>query len=83
MKATRLMSASKKLKLDSGEAYGASFSQSFLSEVNAEVQLDIALRERLADTLESRIVWASALKESLKNGACYFPLPLSPLTEIS
>ena len=40
----------------------------FLSEINAQVDLEIALRYRLADTVESRIAWALILQESLQNG---------------
>lgn len=40
----------------------------FLAEVNAEVDLEIALRHRLADTVQSRIAWALTLQDSLQNG---------------
>lgn len=40
----------------------------FLSEINAQVDLEIALRHRLADTVQSRIAWALILQESLQNG---------------
>ena len=40
----------------------------FLSEVNAQVDLEIALRHRLADTVQSRIAWALILQDSLQKG---------------
>jgi hypothetical protein len=40
----------------------------FLAEVNAQVDLEIAIRHRLADTLQSRIAWALILQESLQKG---------------
>ena len=49
----------------------------FLSEINAQVDLEIALRHRLADTVQSRISWALILQESLQKGmhlSCNFPV---------
>lgn len=39
-----------------------------LADVNAQVDLDIAIRHRLADTVQSRIEWALILQESLQKG---------------
>jgi hypothetical protein len=39
-----------------------------LSEINALVDLEIALRHRLEDTVQSRITWALILQESLQKG---------------
>lgn len=37
-------------------------------DVLADLDLELSLRERLADTLESRISWALILQESLEKG---------------
>lgn len=42
------------------------YSDSLISDVDAEIALEISLRKRLVDTLESRIAWAMALKEILQ-----------------
>lgn len=34
----------------------------------AEIDVELGLRKRLAQTLESRIAWASLLLDSLQNG---------------
>lgn len=39
-----------------------------LAEINAQVDLEIALRQRLADTVQSRIAWALILQETLQKG---------------
>lgn len=74
------MSSPKRRRLDddnymrsgfSSESQG--FSHRFLSDVNAEVTTEIALKEQLSDTLESRIAWALMLQDSLKKGVfCLF-----------
>ena len=48
--------------------YGVHMDDAFLSEINAQVDLEIALRHRLADTVQSRIAWALILQESLQKG---------------
>lgn len=35
----------------------------------ADIDLEIALKQRLADTIESRIAWALILQETLQKGA--------------
>jgi len=42
--------------------------EAFLSEIDAEVDVEIALRQRLAETVESRIAWALILQETLQKG---------------
>jgi hypothetical protein len=44
-----------------------------LSEINAQVDLEIALRHRLEDTVQSRITWALILQESLHKGMNLVP----------
>ena len=39
-----------------------------LAELNAQVDLEIAIRHRLANTVQSRIEWALILQESLEKG---------------
>ncbi|KAH9481504.1 hypothetical protein JR316_0006031 [Psilocybe cubensis] len=66
------MSSPKRRKLnDAGIAHdfqGVEIPQRFLSDVNAEVETEIALKEQLSDTLEARIAWAMMLQDSLKKG---------------
>lgn len=40
----------------------------FLAEINAQIDLEIAIRYRLADTVQSRIAWATILQDSLQQG---------------
>lgn len=67
------MSSPKRRKLDNATTAdnfrGLEFPQRFLSDVNAEVETEIALKEQLSDTLESRIAWALMLQDSLKKSA--------------
>lgn len=44
----------------------------FLSEINDQVGFEIALRQRLAETVESRIAWALVLQETLQKGMHQF-----------
>ena len=57
------MSSRKKRRLDVENAVEGPF-----ADVIAEVDLEISLRERLAETLQSRIAWALILQESLQGG---------------
>lgn len=59
------MPFSKKRKIDLIDEKEV-YSDIFLSDVDAEIALEISLRKRLVDTLESRIAWATALKEVLQ-----------------
>ena len=36
----------------------------------SDINLEIGLRQRLAETIESRLTWALLLKETLERGAC-------------
>ena len=60
-------------------------SQSIMSlpEIHAEIDLEIALRQRLADTVESRIAWALALQESLQKAEKKASQGIHPLTALS
>ncbi|KAF5382019.1 hypothetical protein D9615_004461 [Tricholomella constricta] len=58
-----IMSSRKKRKFDTEAPIGECF-----GEVIAELDLEIALRRRLAETIDSRITWALVLQESLKKG---------------
>jgi hypothetical protein len=46
-----------------------------------EIDLEISFRQRLAETIKSRIDWALILQESLANGrySTFSPLPYSSL----
>ena len=59
------MALSKKRKLEHNYENDI-YSESLLSDVDAEIALEMSLRKRLVDTLESRITWATALKEILQ-----------------
>ncbi|KAF9565368.1 hypothetical protein CPC08DRAFT_759555 [Agrocybe pediades] len=62
------MSSSKRRKLDNEEQFG-NISQALLSEISSEIDVEIAMKQQIVDTFESRIAWAMMLKESLlKNG---------------
>lgn len=61
-----IMHTSKKRKL---EHKNLVHSSSFLSTIASEIDLEIDLRKRLVDTLDSRIAWAVVLKEVLQKGA--------------
>jgi hypothetical protein len=63
------MHASKKRKLEHKECGDLVYSSSFLSTIASELDLEIDLRKRLVDTLDSRIAWAVVLKEVLQKGA--------------
>lgn len=41
-----------------------------VQEIAAEIDLEIGVKQRLADTIESRITWALILQESLQKGMC-------------
>jgi len=43
----------------------------YLQAIIPEVDVEIGLRERLAETIEARIAWASLLQEVLENGALH------------
>ena len=48
-----------------------------LAEINAQVDLEIAIRHRLADTVQSRIAWALILQDSFQKGmhlVFFFPM---------
>jgi hypothetical protein len=55
----------KKRKLDHNDENEV-YSVALLSDIDAEIALEISLRKRLIDTLESRVAWATALKEILQ-----------------
>ncbi|KAG5646997.1 hypothetical protein DXG03_001721 [Asterophora parasitica] len=57
------MSSRKKRKLDADSPTAECF-----GEVVAELDLEISLRRRLAETIDSRITWALVLQESLQKG---------------
>ena len=59
------MPLSRKRKLENDDENDV-YSESLLSDVDAEIALEISLRKRLVDTLEARIDWAIALKETLQ-----------------
>lgn len=59
------MSLQKRRKLERDQDGAQLYPASFISEIEAELELEIALRKRLLDTLEARIAWAFALKEVL------------------
>ncbi|KDR79044.1 hypothetical protein GALMADRAFT_224295 [Galerina marginata CBS 339.88] len=59
------MPATKRRKLSSQDG-SADITESFLSEVTAEIETEIALKQQLTGTLESRIAWALMLQESIK-----------------
>ncbi|KAF8899885.1 hypothetical protein CPB84DRAFT_1847452 [Gymnopilus junonius] len=42
--------------------------ETVLSEIDEEVELDIALKQQLANTLESRIAWALMLQQTIEKG---------------
>lgn len=42
----------------------------YKQDIAADIALEIGLRQRLLDTIQSRISWALLLQESLLNGAC-------------
>ena len=49
-----------------------------IADINAHVDLEIAIRHRLADTVQSRIAWALILQDSLQKGMhllVIFPIP--------
>ncbi|KAG6862481.1 hypothetical protein C0995_000027 [Termitomyces sp. Mi166 len=58
------MSARKKRKIDNGTPTEECF-----GEIVSEIDLEIALRRRVAETIESRISWALILQDSLKKGS--------------
>ncbi|KAG6865180.1 hypothetical protein C0991_004623 [Blastosporella zonata] len=58
------MSARKRRKIDAESPASECF-----GEIISELDLEIALRRRVAETIESRITWALLLKESLKKGS--------------
>ncbi|KAF8071822.1 hypothetical protein FPV67DRAFT_1667279 [Lyophyllum atratum] len=58
------MTSRKKRKLDTEAPDGECF-----GEVVAELDLEISLRRRLAETIESRITWALVLQEELKKSS--------------
>jgi hypothetical protein len=60
------MALSKKRKIEHNTDHENEYSDAVLSDIDAEVALEISLRMRLVDTLESRIAWATALKEILQ-----------------
>ncbi|KAF8170097.1 hypothetical protein BJ912DRAFT_861486 [Pholiota molesta] len=43
-------------------------SKELIHDINAEVDLEIALRQQLTQTLEARIAWGILLQESIQNG---------------
>jgi len=49
-------------------------SQELLSDVCADVDHEIALKQQLRATLESRIEWGLLLQESIEKGALIRPL---------
>ena len=61
------MSSRKKRKLetDQGEI------SAFTGDVVAEIDLEVRLRQRLAETLESRVTWALILQETLRKGMSF------------
>ncbi|KAF8802431.1 hypothetical protein BYT27DRAFT_7112451 [Phlegmacium glaucopus] len=48
------------------QSFGPPLTEAFLSEINAQVDVEIALKQRLAETVESRIAWALILQETLQ-----------------
>ncbi|KAG6910869.1 hypothetical protein DXG01_007186 [Tephrocybe rancida] len=58
------MSARKRRRIDNDAAMNECF-----GEIISELDLEIALRRRVAETIESRITWALILQESLKKGS--------------
>lgn len=56
------MSLRKKRKLDEAE------DGEYVGEIIADVDLEISLRQRLAEALESKITWALILQETLNTG---------------
>ncbi|CAA7268178.1 unnamed protein product [Cyclocybe aegerita] len=65
------MSPPKRRKLDRKPLDDAEepFAGPLLSDINAEIGIEIALRQRLLDTVQSRITWAVLLQESLQQQA--------------
>lgn len=57
------MSPNKKLKLDPGE-----MDDRTAALILPEIELEIGIRKRLAQTIEDRIAWAELLRESLLKG---------------
>ena len=57
------MSTLKKRRLEPAEV-----SPSILSDIAAEVEIDIALKNQISKTLESRIAWALTLQETIEKG---------------
>ncbi|TFK40120.1 hypothetical protein BDQ12DRAFT_484277 [Crucibulum laeve] len=47
--------------------------QACATDIAADLDVEISIRRRLADTLESRITWALILQESLQNGSTVSP----------
>lgn len=41
---------------------------SVISDVNSDIDLEIAMRVRLTETLASRIAWAQSLQDAIRNG---------------
>ena len=58
------MSPRKKRRLETDEGE----TSAFIGDVVAEIDLEVRLRQRLAETLESRITWALILQETLRKG---------------
>jgi len=63
------MSSSKRRKLDKQHEIGT-ISPALLSEIDHEIEIEIAMKQELADTFESRIAWATMIRESLLEGVC-------------
>ena len=61
------MSSRKKRKLDTDEGE----TSAFIGDVVAEIDLEVRLRQRLVETLESRITWALILQEMLRKGVSF------------
>jgi hypothetical protein len=60
------MALSKRRKIEHDTCNENEYADAVLSDIDAEIALEISLRMRLVDTLESRIAWATALKEILQ-----------------
>ncbi|KAF8958354.1 hypothetical protein BDZ97DRAFT_62449 [Flammula alnicola] len=63
-----MASLPKKRKLDT-QPSGPIFPRTLISDVNAEVDLEIALRQQLTETLESRITWGLILQKAIQNAS--------------